>query len=314
MKMMPKSRQEALTTAKNALFVTVGTFLLAFGTGVFVVPFNLVAGGMSGIGIILAEVIKVPFLTVDVYVSVLTWFFFFAGLILLGKSFAMKTLASTLLYPPLLSLCMRLASPNVLGGLLYIADSGYGDAAIIIAAVFGGLLIGVGLALSFLGGGSTGGVDVIALTISGKFKRIKSAQVLLAIDTVVILVGAFVMGDLVISLLGIISAFVSSVTIDRIFDGGRRAFIANIISDKYEQINAAIISDLNRTGTIIPCIGGYTGKERKMVMVSFSMAQYALLLSTVLKIDRDAFITIHGAKEINGEGWTWEQDERSEDK
>lgn len=313
---MKRLRLSGLSVAgavKNTTLVVLGTFLLAFGTGVFTVPFNLVAGGMSGIAIILASLSSAELLSVDFYVTVMTWVLFFAGLALLGKGFAMKTLISTVLYPPLLSLSMRLTDDRYFGGLLNLAESGYTDAALIVATVFSGVMIGTGVALSFLGGGSTGGIDVIALSISKKYKKIKSAHVLLFIDTLVILVGAFVIGDVVVSLLGIISAFISSVTIDRIFGGSSRAFIANIVSDKYEQINKAVIEEFGRTSTLIDCKGGYTGAERKLLTVSFGMSQYSALLAAILRIDKNAFITVHKAHEINGEGWTWELSDRERD-
>ena len=124
-------------------------------------------------------------------------------------------------------------------------------------------------------------------------------------DAMVILTAAFVIQDLVISLLGVVSAFVGSTVIDRIFGGGSKAFIAHIVSDKYEEINREVIEKIHRTATIVPCVGGYSGKMKNMLMVSLNMSQYSELLSTVLGIDKNAFITVHKAHEINGEGWTW---------
>ena len=114
----------------------------------------------------------------------------------------------------------------------------------------------------------------------------------------------FIIGDLVLSLLGVTSAFIAAYMIDKVFLGGSKAFIANIITEKYEEINQRIITDINRTSTILDVTGGYSGKQRKMVMVSFTMRQYADIMNVINKIDKNAFITIHKAHEINGEGWT----------
>ncbi len=300
------NKNDLVPMLKNVALVVLGTIILAFGTSVFQVPFDLIAGGMSGIAIVLVKIpTGVSFLTVDFYVWIMTIGFFILGFFLLGKNFAMKTLISTIVYPPAFSLCRMLVTQNAFGGLFNIGGTHFG-AELVVAAVFGGIIVGTGVAISFLGGGSTGGIDIIALAIAKKVKKINSARILLVLDTSIILTGALVIQDLVITLLGVVSAFVSSIVIDKIFCGGSKAFIAHIISDKHEEINRSVIEEINRTATIVPCVGGYSGKEKKMLMVSFNMQQYSGLLAAVLRIDKEAFITVHKAHEINGEGWTWE--------
>ncbi len=305
-----KSKAEALRAVKNAAFVVLGTVMIAFGTAVFQIPFELIAGGMSGLSIALVNIIDVAFMTEDFYITVMTWGFFFVGLFVLGKAFAMKTLISTLVYPPAFSLSGLLVSGDVLGGLFVLEKSASPDAALVIASVFGGIIIGAGVGTAFLGGGSTGGIDIIAIAVSKRFKRIKSSHVLLLMDTSIILVGTFVLKNLVISLLGIVSAFVASVMIDRLLGKGSKAFIANVISDRYEEINRAMIDELDRTTTIVDCVGGFTRSKRKMLIISFGIAQYSQILTTILRFDKNAFITIHKAHEINGEGWTWRESEK----
>ncbi len=308
------NRKSVWHTVKNTALVVLGTLMIAFGASVFQVPFNLIAGGMTGLAIVLAKIpLGALVLTEDFYIAVMTWGFFAIGLVLLGKKFAMKTLISTLVYPPAFTLCGMLVSSNLFGGLFNIGASQHSDAAVIVAAVFGGIAIGAGVALAFLGGGSTGGIDIVALAVSRKVKKLKSSQILLIIDSSVILIGAFVIKDLVISLLGIVSAFVSSIMIDRIFGGGSKAFTAYIISDEYEKINLAVREKIHRTSTLIPCFGGYSGKEKTMLTVSFDMRQYSSLLAAVLAIDKDAFITVQKAHEINGEGWTWGMHDQEKD-
>ena len=101
---------------KNFGLTFLGTLVLAFGTAVFLVPYSLVSGGMSGIAIVLDLLIDVEFITVDLIVAVLSWTLFFVGLIFLGRGFALKTLVSTVVYPPALSLFLLLVSPDVFGG------------------------------------------------------------------------------------------------------------------------------------------------------------------------------------------------------
>lgn len=291
---------------RNMLYVVGGTLLLSFGTAVFIVPFDLVTGGVSGIAIVLEKLIPLDFLTVDRWVTVLTWVLFFLGLIFLGRDFALKTLVSTIVYPVGLSLFLRLASPDVLNGFFCLSASEYGQIAVLLAAVFGGTFVGAGCAITFLGGGSTGGTDILAFTVCRFFRRMKSSVVIFALDAAIVVLGMFVLRDLVVSLLGIVSAFVCALVVDKVFLGGTRAFVAQIITERSEAINRAVIERLERTTTILDATGGYTGSDKKMVVVSFTMDQYALLLRLIHDIDPYAFTTVHAAHEITGEGWTRE--------
>ena len=124
------------------------------------------------------------------------------------------------------------------------------------------------------------------------------------LDSATIILGMLVLKDLVITLLGIISAFVSALMVDKIFVGGSKAIIAQVISNDYEEINREIISRLERTTTLVNVKGGYSGTKREMLIVSLTMNQYAELMSIINSIDKNAFVTVHRAYEINGEGWT----------
>lgn len=304
-----KSRDDAWLVLKNTLMVVLGTLVLAFGTSVFLIPFNLVTGGVSGIGIVLRAAFSgVPFLgeiSVEIYASVLNWILFFLGLYLLGKRFALKTLLSTALYPPALYLT-SLLTRNDFFNLSSEMYAEYRAIAILLAAVLGGAAVGAGVSLTFFGGGSTGGVDILALALCKRFKRLKSSAVIFTIDALVVISGMFALGNLVLSILGVLSAFICATVIDRIFIGASRAFTAEIVSDKYDEINRGVIRQMNRTTTMTDALGGYSGAPKKVISVTFSMNQYATFLALISSIDKRAFVTIHRAHEINGEGWTYE--------
>lgn len=298
-------KADILSFLKNILLTVAGTLLLSFGTAVFILPFDLVTGGVSGIAIVLDKINPFDFITLDMMITALTWILFIVGAIVLGKGFAMNTFISTVIYPLGVSLFMKLTSPDFLEGFFDLKGyDQYPDIALIIATIIGGVCVGVGCAVTFLGGGSTGGVDVIAFTVCKVFKRAKHSVVMFVIDTVIILCGMFVIKDFIISLLGIISAFVTATMVDVVFIGSYKSFIAQIITDKPSEINRDIIEKMDRSSTIIDVVGGYTGANKKMVMVSFKINQYAELLSIIHKLDKNAFVTIHQAHEIKGEGWT----------
>ncbi len=298
-------KDELLALIKNTLFIIVGTATLAFGTALFLIPFDLVAGGMSGIAIVLDRLITVEWLTVDLIITAETWLLFALGAIFLGRSFAAKTLLSTIVYPPCVSLFMRLVSADVLGGYFYLPGYEYADVALLTAAVAGGALMGAGCALSFLGGGSTGGTDVLAFMITKAVPKFKSSYAIFLVDASIVALGVFVIRDMIVSLLGVLSVLISAIVIDRIFLGGSRAFVCEIISERFAEINREIIEKMERTTTVIDVVGGYSGEKKKMLKVSFTMREYAGLLSIIGRCDKGAFVTVHRAHEINGEGWTF---------
>lgn len=298
------SKADAARTLKNVLLVVVGTIVLAFGTSVFLLPFNLVTGGVSGYSIVIKTLLPFEFITKEMIIAVLTWTLFLLGFIILGKGFAMKSLISTVVYPIATAAFSNLRSTDFLGGFFRLESSAHSEIAILLAAVFSGLCVGLGCALSFLGGGSTGGVDVIAFTICKMFKRTKSSVVMFIVDATAVVLGMFVIGDFVVSLLGIVSAFIAALVIDKVFVGGNKAFVAHIVTDRATELNLQIREKLDRTTTLYEAMGGYSNEKKSVVMVSFTMNQYAELMAIVTKLDKNAFMTINRAHEINGEGWS----------
>ena len=305
-------RKRRMRIVRDTAYVILGTAILAFGAGLFIIPFDLVTGGVSGIGIILEHLLSgVPLfsaITADMYASVLIWALFFVGFAVLGKKFAIQTLVSTIVYPIVLTFSTWLVSSGVLGGFFNLQSEMYADyrgVTIILATLFGGACFGAGSALTFLGGGSTGGSDIIPLTICKFFPKLKSSVMIFVTDATIVTLGMIAMGDLVLTLLGIVAAFICAISVDKIFLGGSSALIAQVVSDKYAEINAMVIRQMNRTSTISNVVGGYSGADKKMLMTTFAMSQYSAFVAIVSSIDKNAFITVHRAHEISGDGWTY---------
>ena len=159
-------------SVKNIALIVAGTMVLAFGTAVFIIPSELVAGGVSGYAIIINRLLRGA-VSVDFLITVFVWGLFLVGVFALGKSFALKTLLSSVLYPLGVALFGRLAGAS--GGFFDLSYSAYPQIALLLSAVFGGILVGAGCALTFLGGGSSGGIDVLAFLLCKIFKRLKSS-------------------------------------------------------------------------------------------------------------------------------------------
>jgi uncharacterized membrane-anchored protein YitT (DUF2179 family) len=243
-------------------------------------------------------------ITVDRVIAVLTWLLFFVGFVIFGKAFATKTFISAILYPMGITLFLKLTDPNVLGGVFCLQASQYRELPLILAATVGGALIGIGCAFTFLSGGSTGGTDILAFLLCKMCKRIKSSTAIFLIDVIIILLGVILSRNLILSLLGILSAMITAAVIDKIFLGGTSALVAQIVTERAEEINQGVIGLMERSTTILEATGGYSKRKKQMVTVSFSMRQYTLLMDIVCRIDPGAFVTVWRAHEIRGEGWT----------
>ena len=290
------------TVLKNSLLVVLGTLILALGISLFVLPHDLVIGGVSGIGIILDKAIDAPFITEELVITFLTWLLFFIGWIILGKSFAMQTLISSIVFPTAVMLFNRINTQEFFSGFFMMDPKNTSH--LVISAVSYGILGGIGSALTYIGGGSTGGSDIIGLIVAKFSKRLKSAIAIGIVDSSIVIIGIFFLGNFALSLYGILAVCLCTIVIDRVFIGVSKAFVAEIVTENYADINQAVIQELERTTTIMNVIGGYSGKEHKMLVVSFSMRQYSALMTIINKYDKSAFVTIHRAHEINGEGWT----------
>ena len=225
---------------KNLILTLVGTFITAVGVGFFVAPFELVAGGVTGLSIALRHVlVNVPFfaeLTLEAYVTVFNWLLFFAGLIFLGKAFALKTLVSTFFFPVALSMTNALAGSGFLGNFFDLSSyTEFGEITVVIAAVFGGAIIGAGCAVTYLGGGSTGGLDVLAFILCKYIKSLKSSTAIFIFDAAVVVLGVFAINNFVISLLGIVSAFVCALSVDKVFLGADAVDFEGVSNSNFQE-------------------------------------------------------------------------------
>ena len=300
------TKKAAIRQVTNYLAIIIGTFLLAFGAVIFLERSNLVAGGVSGIAIIAQHIARnvtgdATLRIYDFVVYGLMVFFWVIGLIFLGKEFAFKTLLSSALYIGLTALFFRVKFFINLADIFAGGDKpevGH----LILCGAFGGVFVGGGVALTFVGGGSTGGVDVVQLLIS-KYTRIKESVSSFIIDGVVIIVGMCVMQMWVEALCGILSSFVTAVLIEIVYIKGQSAYQVDIISDKWQEISKYAQDELERGATIIRAEGGYKGEERVILRVVFDQLQYEKIRKYIAEVDPKAFVTFTQTNAVFGEGF-----------
>ncbi len=280
----------------DILWMLAGNITLAMGVAWFILPNNVLTGGLAGVAIALEPIIHV---NPEMFINVMTIVLFLVGAPILGKKFATKTIFCTICYPVMLSL-MTFIENTLISPETFIMDK-------YLATIYGGALMGIGIGCVFRTGASTGGMDIPPLIIN-KFTHISLPTLVLITDALTVLLGAAVYG-LQAALTGILSVWVSSMMINKtMMLGGHDARNVMIISNKYEEIMEHIHEVLERGTTILEATGGYSSQRRPVIMAVVVKKQLPKLEHLVSHIDPEAFVVVMEAKEVQGLGFTYEEE------
>lgn len=296
------NKKHLVKQINNYIGIIIGTFLLAFGSVIFLTEAELVAGGISGIAIIIQHFVSINIY--DIIVAALTVIFWLMGLIFVGKDFALKTLLSSVLYIGFTFLFKRVdlftELAKTFAGTIGGGESPVGN--LILCGIFGGVFVGGGVAITFIAGGSTGGVDVLQVMLN-KYLRIKESVSGFIIDAVIIIIGMASMQLWNPALCGILSSFVTAVLIEIVYIRSQTAYQVDIISDKWELISRYAQDELERGATIIRAEGGYKGDERVILRIVFDKRQYEKIREYIATVDPKAFVTFTQTNAVFGEGF-----------
>ncbi len=276
-----------------------GTFIMAAGFVLFINPYKIVPGGIYGIAIVIHYLTEWVFsfwpagipigllgLTMDIPLTLL-------GLKILGPKFGIKTVFGFVLtasFMDLLTYFVGCDDPLKLGD------------QILLASIFGGVMIGFGLGLIFRSKATSGGTDIIAMIIN-KYIGFPLGQLMIIVDSSVVLVGLAAFGDWKITLYSWIAIYIIGKVIDITLRGITYEKAMFIISDQYEDIRQKIIVDLNRGGTIIKGQSLYSKKDIKLIYTNVSRNEYQILKDYIREIDSNAFVSIIDANEVLGNGF-----------
>ena len=273
---------------KDYGIVLLGTFIMAVAVKVFILPFNILSGGVAGIAVALEPVFH---LDPDFVINVLVLGMFILGSLVLGKDFAMKTFLSSLVYPIYLPLIDPFVPVLELDPL--------------VASIYGGVVAGLGIGLVMRTGSSTGGMDIPPLILN-KFFHFDIAACVLVIDALTVLLGLFTYG-LEAVLVGLISVVTSSYTINMILTfGSQSCKSVQIISNEYVTIMNRVHDELERGSTLLDATGGYTGETRKVLLVVIDNKEYNRLIRLINEVDPKAFVITTDTKSVHGEGFALE--------
>ena len=274
---MKQGHSQFWIEVKNYLFILIGSAIVAIGFNTLLLPNQIAAGGVSGISTIMQSFgFEAAYVQWGLNIPL-----FIAGFYLLGGTFGVKTLVGSIFLPFMVFVTRHIA-PVTHEALL--------------AAIFGGVVIGIGIGLVFLGNGSTGGT-ALAAKIINKYTGLTLGTCLAMMDGLIVLAAMTVFG-IEEGLYAVIGVFISSKTIDVVQAGFSHSKMAMIITGHEDEVRQAVFDQIDRGVTKISAVGGYTDHDRPILMCVVGQSQFTKLKQVVKAIDASAFVIVMDAKEV----------------
>lgn len=290
-----------LKLIKENSLIIIGSIIAAAGINIFLVPNKIVPGGATGIATVIHYISKGK-IPIGVLMILLNIPLLIMGKKYIGKKFFLKTLFATTLLSVIIDILEPFTNYFVQSFLVGTQSPVY-SSDIALYSVFGGFFMGAGLGLVFKSGATTGGSDLAAKIINHFVPNFTVGQILLFIDTFIILFATIAFKSIVIGLYAIVTLFVTSKVIDAILEGVNFAKAVYIISEKTNEISQSIMFDLDRGVTALKATGMYTGKEKEVLLCVVYRNQIFQLKNIVKSIDPNAFIILADVREVLGEGF-----------
>ena len=306
---------------RSMFAIVLGCLIMAVGYSYFVSPYNIVPGGVYGMGIVLHNVF--PSIQVGTFGYMIDVPLLASAIIVFGRQFGGRTLFAACLTPGLINLLSWIAFPNqealealdpkqLFGGVIDLSND------LMLASLLGAVLIGLGVGLVLRNQATTGGTDIIAMYLQ-KFAKMKFSTGILLADSCVVLSGLLVIGfgvgsgadreaveggSWLLSFYSLITIYVSSRVLAYVIDGASYDKLLFIISENHHaELRDFIIEDMDRSGTYIKGKGMYTDQDREMIFVVVSRKEDHLVQNKVREIDPKAFMVVTDAYETFGEGF-----------
>lgn len=270
----------------NYAFIISGSFVLALAVVGFFLPNQIITGGTAGLALLLHYITP---LTIGSLIVLINLPLLILGSKYLGKMFAIRTVITIVLISLFIDFFAQIIKLEP-----FIIDT-------ILSSIFGGIFIGLGLALVIKGNSSAGGSTIIAKIISSK-TEIKPAQVILVIDTIIILSALFILEDRAKILWSVISIYITSKMIDYILTGSLNKKVVYLVTQKTEELKKLITDELGPEGTIIKGDGLFEGQEKKMILIVVEVTKLQRLRQMVRETDPEGFLIITEASEMLGRG------------
>ena len=279
------------TLLLDVLFDFAGSLLIGISVNFFTAPNHMAPGGVTGIATLLNYIFGIPIGTMSFLINVPLMI---VAYMYLGRHFSIYTLKSM----TILSL-----SVDLVAKVMELTNQvGYnGDP--LLAALMGGVLTGCGLALVFMRGSTTGGLDIVMRLLKRKFPHMSAGHLLFMADACVLISSIIIYGNIESGLCGLVCIFANSKMLDAVLYGGDKGKSIMIVSEKALEIAKAINNDVRRGVTLLSGQGAYSEQERKIVLCAVRDNQYPAVKRVVYGIDPNAFIIVNTASEILGTGF-----------
>ena len=271
---------------KNYSFIILGSLFLSFGVVLFFIPNALVTGGTSGMAILLHYLLGLPTGVMMVAVNAPL---LLLGAKYLGRSFTLRSIVTIVLSSLFIDLFNEFLHVNAL------------TKDVILAALFGGVCIGVGLGLVLSGNASAGGSTILAKIIASK-TTIKASTVILAIDVMIIVAIALIFKNIDLALWSLVSIYVSAKSIDLFLSRGPSKKVVHIVSSKIDTLCRVIVEQIGNEGTIVEGNGIFEHEQKKMIFLVVENRKIPALKTLVQTIDKEAFVVLMEASELLGRG------------
>lgn len=272
----------------DVVLILLGAVVYAAGINCFTAPSDIAPGGVGGLSTVISY-LSGGTLGIGLIFGLINIPLVIAGFLRLGKPLMLRTLIAV----AVTSVCT-----DVLSGWFPAYE---GDR--MIAAVFGGVLIGSGLGIVYLRDGTTGGTDIINKLIQKAKPHLSLGTIMMITDAFVVMISILVYGNLESGLYAIITIFVSSRVMDLLLYGGRGGKAILIFSERADEIGEAIVGDISRGATYLKGTGVYSGTDKNVICCAVQKNEYAKLKRIVKEIDDRAFIITATADEILGRGF-----------
>lgn len=300
-------QREAFSLVFQIFLILCGTFVLGFGYCVFLSPYNIVPGGFMGLSQIVHDLFaKIGFTAIptSVWYIILNSFLYVYAFILLGWKFGIRSGVGIFSYSLWVDLISRMNIVSTIGHQFEIESATLGGGSLyILFAIFGGLLMGVGMGIVFRANGSTGGCDMMAVVTNKFFPSITTGQLVIVVDGLVIILSALAYSSLVLPLYALITIFICGKVSDIFVDGVKSLRAFYILSDKRDEIAQRIMNEVERGVTNIKCEGMYTHGEKDMLLVILRRSQVMRVKNIVKQVDPNSFSFSHNVKEAYGNGF-----------
>ncbi len=274
-----------LSKIKNFLTVLLGTFIVAIALDAFLAPGNIAPGGISGLSIVINYLSNIP---LGILIFVFNIPIFLIGLKYFNHKFLIYSLGGMLLLSTFTDLLV--AIPRITDDLL-------------LSAIYGGALLGLGIGLVFSAGCTTGGTDIVVQILKKKFPSISVGRFVLIVDAFIVAIAGIVFGTWEVMLYSAIAIYISTILIDIIVEGGDAAKAVYIISNKNPEIAEQISSKLVRGTTLLHGSSFYSKEDKNVLLCVLRKHQIPTLKTIIKETDPDAFVIFTDARQVVGRGF-----------